>query len=137
MPSLLKRPGNISLIGCIAGCLLVAALNLAVNSLPNWRGDDLWLLAPHIAMIVIAGIAWRSRFWSFWVLACGIAIAVFNPAVWLLIGVHLGAQINDSSAMWLFVGPIVAWDIMGGFLIVTVIIRQVFLARDRRAGSSK
>jgi hypothetical protein len=137
MPSFLKRPGNASLIGCIAGCLLVAALNLAVNSLPNWGGDDLWLLAPHLAMIVIAGIAWNSRFWSFWVLACGIVIAVFNPAIWLLIGVHFGAQIDASSGWWLFVGPIIAWNIMAGFVIVAGIVRLVFRAPDRRAGSPK
>ena len=132
MSSSLKRPGNASLIGCIAGCLFVAALNLAENSLPNWGGEDLWLLAPHLAMIVIAGIAWRSRFWSLWVLACGVAIAVFNPAVWLLIGVHFGAQIDASSGWWLFVGPVIAWNMMGGFLIVAVVVRLVFWAMDRR-----
>ncbi len=135
MPSFLMRPGNASLIFCTAGSLLVAALNLAANPLPNWGGEDLWLFAPHLAMIVIAGIAWRSRFWSLWVLACGISIIVFNPAVWLLIGVHFGATIDASSGWWLFVGPVIAWNIMGGFLIVAVIVRVVLWARDRRAGS--
>jgi hypothetical protein len=137
MPHFLKRPGNISLAGCGIACLFVAALNLAENSLPNWGGEDLWLLAPHIAMIVIAGIAWRSRFWSLWVLVCGIVITILNPAVWLLIGVHFGWEINDSTVWYLFIGPIIAWNIMGGFLIVAVIARVVLWARGRRDHSTK
>ncbi len=128
-----KQPGTISVIGCIIACLLVAALNLAVNSLNAWGGEDLWLLAPHLAMIVIAGIAWRSRYWSLWVLACGIAITVLNPAVWLMIAIHFGAQIDATTTWWLFVGPIIAWNIMGVFLVVALIVRGVTWVWSRRA----
>jgi hypothetical protein len=70
-------------------------------------------------------VAWRSRFFSAWVLACVISATVTNPALWFLFYLFGGGKEDAANTWTLVAGTGIAWMELGAFLLVAVTVRLV------------
>lgn len=124
-----------SLLCCALACALILALMLARQSKSpgsDWVGELLWVVAPYVALAIASIVAWRSRFFSAWIFACGVFATLTNPALFFLANLALGGRENESNAWTLFVGPVITWNVLGAFLLVAVIVRVVQSVRQRK-----
>jgi len=90
-------------------------------------------VAPYVAVAISTAIAWRSRFFSGWILASIVFVTVTNPALYFLVYLVLGGRENEGNGWTLFFGPILTWNELGAFLVVAAIVRvvQSVLQRQR------
>jgi biotin transporter BioY len=102
----------------------------------DWIGEYLWIFAPYVALAISTAVAWRSRFFSVWILASVIIATVTNPALYCLVYVVCGGRENESNTWTLFVGPVMTWNVLGALLIAAVTVRvvQSFRRRSKSVG---
>ena len=132
MRQFFNRPGNVSLLGCASALVFVLALMTAHRwPVGDWGAEELLLMGPYVAITIAGAVSWGSPFFSRWVLACVVTATVANPAVWYLVYFVSGGRENVTNTWYLFIGAVIAWDVLGGFLVVAVLVRLYQWVRRR------
>jgi hypothetical protein len=127
-----------SLLVCASACIFLLALMTGrqiktygrVFPVSDWAGEYLWVIAPLAALAIASAVTCSSPFFSRCVHACVVFATVANPALLFLIYILLGGNERDSMA--LFVCPVITWNVLGAFLVTSVIVRIVRSVRKRR-----
>jgi hypothetical protein len=119
------------LLSCALSCILVLALMLALHEpqhTPEWGLEYLWVVAPYFVAAIAGLFAWRSRFFSGWILASILLAPFANPPLHFLVWSVFRPSKPDphDAAGWALFGyPVIFGSELVALFVAGVVVRAL------------